>query len=437
MQDVCDCICISTHDRGVISVRKLRAVLCIICLSALVPLLVFARRVLPMDTQSLVAKKYDGWSGVLRLWVFEGWPCGTGSLAPWLNQCVTRFESAHPGIYIQPQYVDEDAISDFGESGILPPDMLLFPPGLLNSPEGLVPLETPDGLRTALAHCGLWQGTAYATPVAMGGYMWVWNQALTDGIPSDWRDAGIAPAVLEPQDWRRWDAALLALGAGRRDDAAAHDEDDVSASLPGLDLGLALPDDPAPSITPAPSAESKPCRLPEDYQFSEDAWRLFINGEAPALAATQREVRRLQGLSEQGRGPDWGCSPGDAPFTDQLLLLGIVEKPEAEDRQALCREFLSTLMKDECQGSLSRVGAFSVTDAASGYPGGDPLATLEAALRADDLTTPACFDSEWKYDANLIVRKWIDGEGDSIQLWRTLRDRLVKNPNIISDQWRG
>ena len=35
-------------------------------------------QVLPLDRQPLIEKKYAGWSGVLRLWVFEGWPCGSG-----------------------------------------------------------------------------------------------------------------------------------------------------------------------------------------------------------------------------------------------------------------------------------------------------------------------------------------------------------------------
>jgi hypothetical protein len=91
--------------------RKLRAALCLSCLMLLIPALMQAHRILPLDTRPLVSEKYAGWSGVLSLWIFEGWPCGNGSIAPWLNQCVASFEKAHPGVYVQPQYVDAGAIA--------------------------------------------------------------------------------------------------------------------------------------------------------------------------------------------------------------------------------------------------------------------------------------------------------------------------------------
>lgn len=396
----------------------------------LVPLLIRAWRVLPVDSAPLVAEKYAGWSGVLRLWVFEGWESGTGSLTGWLNRCVAGFEKAHPGVYVQPQAVDADAVAGFADSGIRPPDMLLFPPGALASPEGLAALKVPDGLRAELARCGIWGDALYAAPVAMGGYAWAWNRALIDGIPGTWRDGEAALAAPPPEPWRNWSAALLALCSGRYAAAAEAGGERNDIELPGVDLGLSGAATPAPSPTPAPNAATLPCRLPEGFAFDGDAWARFTNGEAAAMPVTQREVRRLEALSGQGRGPDWQLSPGSGAFTDQLLCLAVTARDGADERQALCREFLSHLLSDACQGDLASAGAFSVTGVSSGYAAGDPLAKLEAALASPGLVAPNCFDQNWPKDAEAIVRVFVDNSAEPSALWRGLGDRLVKNPNI-------
>ena len=409
---------------------KPRFALCLSCLLLLIPLLIHARRVLPTDTQRLVEQKYAGWSGVLRLWVFEGWSGGSESIASWLNRRIERFERAHPGVYVQPQYVDAEALAGFNDSGMLPPDMVLFPPGALDSPDGLIPVEPLPGVRLALAGCGRWNGKTFAVPVAMGGYMWAWNPALLDRIPGDWRDGSAVLAAPEPEPWRHWGAALLALCAGRR--AAPAPESPDSSTLPpaGLDLGLPIGDSPASTEAPAPESARLPCRLPEDFRFSEKALSDFINGEVAALPVTQREIRRLQRLSDQGRGPDWRLSPGDAVFSDQLLCLGIVDRAAAQERQDLCARFLEGLLEGESQGELCRASAFSVTDVPSGYAAGDALAEMDAALRVDGLISPGCFGSSWRETANLIVRDFIDGGGESPALWRALKDASLQNPNI-------
>ena len=409
--------------------KKTRSALCALGLALLVPLLLHARRVLPVDSRPLVEAKYAGWSGVLRLWVFEGWESGSGSLSAWLNDCAARFEKRHPGVYIQPQAVDAGAIADFATSGILPPDMLLFPPGLLASPEGLAPLELPAALREPLRHCGEWGAASYAAPVAMGGYLWAWNAGRIDGVPNSWREAGVRPAARESEPWRNWGAALLALCSGQYADAAPGGTPDET-ELPGVDLGLAREETPAPEATPEPDGPLLPCRLPEDFALDGDAWTAFVNGEAAATPVTQREVRRLQALSGRGKGPDWRLAAVGGAFTDQLACLGVVAKPDAPEQRALCREFLLWLLSDACQGALAEAGAFAVTDADSGFAPGDPLARMDAALRNPGLATPNCFDQSWPETADLIVREFIAGTGDSPVLWRSLAARLAENPNV-------
>ena len=191
--------------------RKLRGTLCLLSLLLLIPALVFTRHMLPIDTRPLVAEKYAGWSGVLNLWIYEGWPCGSGSISPWLNQCITGFERAHPGVYVQPLFVDNGAITSVNDSGIVPPDMLLFPPNLLASPEGLLPLAAPENLRPALCRSGQWNGTTYAIPVALGGYLWVFNSEWISTLPESWDDTDAVLSVPPPEPWRRWDSAAGAM----------------------------------------------------------------------------------------------------------------------------------------------------------------------------------------------------------------------------------
>lgn len=392
--------------------KKARGIACALCLAALALLLPLARRALPVDTRPLVAEKYAGWSGVLRLWVCEGWTPGSGSLSGWLNACAARFERAHPGVYVQPIVVDADALASMSDSGIARPDLILFPPGLLDGPTGLTPLEAPGNLREALADAGRWGGATYAVPVALGGYLWAWDAARLDALPDMWADGGLA--VPAPEPWRRWDAALLALCAGLRGGEA----EAPAPELPGLDLGLA-----------AAATADRSRRLPEGFDWDADAYRHFTNGEAAATLVTQREVRRLESLSGQGRGPDWRLSPGGA-FTDQLLYLAIPERPEGDPRPSLCAALVDWLLSEDCQGTLARAGAFAVTDAPSGYAPGDALLALDAALREDALIVPNAFDRTWPSDAEAIVRKFADGTADAASLWPALAARLKQNPNV-------
>jgi len=332
-------------------------------------------------------------------------------------------------VYIQPEYVDAGAIASLNDSGILPPDMILIPPGLLPAPEGLLPLEPRPGLRRPLARSGAWRGEFFAVPVAMGGYMWAWNDRLIDSLPDDWRESDAPLAVPTPERWRRWDAALLSLLAGKPSGPeASAPVPDATAPWDSLDLGLD-----APAITtPAPSPAGEPSlprHLPEGFRFDDEAWRGFINGEVAAMPVTQREIRRLQALSDQGKGPDWRLAPGDGVFSDQLLNLALVDRQGADEQRALSLEFLSCLLSDESQGNLSAASAFSVTEVASGYGPGDPLTALDDLLHSDALCVPRCFDGRWGESAESIVRELIEDSADSPSLWRRLRGLLAENTN--------
>ena len=171
---------------------------------------------LPPDNHPLVAEKYKGWSGVLRVWIHEGWTQTPDAFAGWLNRCAATFEKHHNGIYVQIRYVDAEALSSMEESGLIPPDAILFPPGLLPDTDGLVPLDSAS-VRAPLCR------SAYAIPVAMGGYAW----AVNDSCKAD--------TVVLPEDgpFSSWSSAARAL-----ENPGAPATDAALPETPGIDLGL-------------------------------------------------------------------------------------------------------------------------------------------------------------------------------------------------------
>ena len=374
--------------------RKLRTLLCLLILAVTIPSALRLRGALPPDTQPMIEKKYGGWSGVLRLWVCEDWPVGAGSAAGWVNRCVASFEKAHPGVYVQPEAVDIGALS---AQGLLPPDLVLFPPGAADA-SLFAPLAFDPPLREGLSR------DPRAAPVLLGGYLWAYNAGMIDRLPGSWHDTGLPVAAPSDDPAHLWSAALLALCSSKYSEAGGQS---TAAPQGEIELGLSR-DWPEETPAPAPSEGTLSCRLPDGFEPG-GAWRVFINGEAAAMPVTPREVRRLEALSDQGKGPDWRlAAAGDAAFTDQVLYIGAVNQENA-DRLALCRAFIAHLLSDECQSHLHRVGAFSVTAADSGYPAGDNLRTMEQLLRQKPLLIPAPFVAAWRQDASGIVRDfWRD-----------------------------
>lgn len=319
-----------------IGLKKLRTVLCFSIISLCLPGIFLSARRLPWDKSDLIGKKYAGWSGVLTIRAFEGWSGGDG--AAWIRRCAAAFEKAHPGVYIEIKPVSADRLSDPGP-GVHAPDMILFPPGLLSSIEGLAPL---DALPVRAELLGAGQG--FAAPVAMGGYGWAVNEA--------------APGTAVPPDeqWRRWSRAAE-NGPDLRTD--------IEVPSQGVDLGL-------PASAPA-----------------ADPLTRFINGELGAMCVTRTELQRLVRLSDQGRGPDWTFAPGGG-WTDQILYLSAL-KSDGE-REQLSRAFIAHLLTHECQRQLVRAGLFSVLDVPAGYTRGSAMSMLEDALLRPGLTTPTAFN---------------------------------------------
>ena len=340
--------------------KRFLHVICLLIAAALLPAALLISRGLPADTRPYVEQKYAGWNGVLRAWVCVNWKCA-GDFTRWLNVCASRFEKNHDGVYVEFTPVQAETLSHMAESGIRPPEIVLFSPGMLNDLSMLKAVDVPDVMRDDLRNI---QGNAY--PIAMGGYILVYNRELTRDVP------GTTIAVLPDDEAHSFSAASVALLSDVSDDAPSQD------MLPdmGLDLGL-----PANAIVEESGAP---------VTIDSDVMERFLRGELPTVVVSQAELARLIRLRDAGRGPDWDCAAsGTAAYTDQLLLLGVVVQSgdAAAEREALAEAFAAGLLEYEAQAKLADIGAFSVTGERI-HADFSAYAQLDALLNSRDLIVP-------------------------------------------------
>lgn len=132
--------------------RRIGKILSFICLGFVILGVGSGLSRLPADPGKYVEKKYAGWNGVLRCWVYSDWSC-SGSFISWLNGCAAEFEARHPGVYLEFETVTEQAL---GMTGIRPPDMLVYSEGACAveaeaiARGGYIFVENPDASGTAI-----------------------------------------------------------------------------------------------------------------------------------------------------------------------------------------------------------------------------------------------------------------------------------------------
>lgn len=358
--------------------RKILTIICALLLAILLPVSFLVAQGLPADTGRYIEKKYAGWSGVLQAWICCEWNAA-GSFVSWLNRCAADFEKKHNGVYIEFTAVEASAMREMLESNVRKPELIFFSPGVLADSAGLISLEIPHSLRSDL------QSTSFAIPVAMGGYIWVYNSSLAASAPA--RSADLNLTLLADDAARRFSCAAIALLSG-----ASSESDDMD-DMPDARLDLGLP----------VSAQSKG----QIFQTSE-ALELFIEGKLPWTIVTQAELKKLFSLREKGRGPDWKCAPGGSfAWTDQLLLVSCVQQSgtAAQERIALAAEFAAGLFLSDAQQALSSIGAFSPTGEMI-YSSFSPYAELDALLASRPLAHPDIFSEYSLRDHSSIVRDY-------------------------------
>ena len=377
----------------------------------------------------LAAHKYEGYTGVLKLWVCEDW--SGGALCAWLNRCLTAFEKAHKGVYVQLTQVSRETLPQFASAQVIPPDALIFSPGMLDGAQGLARLKTDAALRDSLSRMGRTEDGLYALPVALGGYGFAVNRSLLGSLPNDWSAVELparknAPAVMNvPADdeAHSWSAALIALLSG----AYASENGAPPRAGEGLDFGLPTATPAAQATEPPPLLENAlPRALPNDFRTLPGVYAAFTKGQAAAIPVTQREIHRLALLADQGKAPDYLVAASGEAFTDQAALFAInaAERPDRQARVELCRALLNHLLSDEMQQKLTIARAFRTTDGAPLYPAQSEMGILEAHLSQPVLLAAPAFSQAWRQEARALCDRMQAGELTPREAMSTLKERL-------------
>lgn len=335
---------------------------------------IFFSKKLPAETTEFTEKKYDAWAGVIRVWAEDG--CDASG---WLNTCAGIAEKKLDGVYINVQTVSAEAIRTYAESGVNPPDIIVYG-GNMEDTSLLSPISAAYPLRD-----GIYQ-TAYAVPLLIRPRFWIYSTSVYDALPGDMYGVRAACA--------REDAvALTALCTGLR---AA---EGTKAALPGLDIGLGgdykTEDAPAGDVL---------CRVQPDIIKEEDPVQLFRNGEADAFVGGIPDFLKLENCA--------AALTGTYAYASEVVTLSIVKKDDG--RGDACRVFLDTLM-GEGQALAARAQAFPAAVGASAWDGDPLLAGIEAASEGKIWLTGAYDDSaaylyiEGKINADEAIWRIVGG----------------------------
>lgn len=361
--------------------RKILTTICALFVVFLLPASFLVSQSLPTDTTSYVKKKYAGWNGVLQAWICCEWKPG-GNLISWLNSCASAFEKKHNGVYIEFTTVDKNAMREMLCGNLRKPELIFHSPGVLENESLLTSTPASEKLRSDLPL------NPRAVPVAMGGYIWVYNPDLSSGAPE--RSADLQLTLLPDEDARHFTCAALALLQNQTN--RVHNEEAPIDT--GIDLGLPTSAQPTQHILQ-----------------SGDAFKRFTAGEIPCTIVTQYELKKLDNLQQSGRAPNWKCAAaGNFAWMDQLLYMSCVqtEGSSADERSALINEFAASLLECEAQQALNSIGAFSVTREAI-HSDFSIYAALEKLILSRVLIAPKTFSEYCQRDCANIVREYLYG----------------------------
>ena len=368
-----------------------RAFLLIIC-----ALFVFAglrsARTLPGDSSPLIGEKYDEWAGVLRVWVAEETgPCA-GSPISWLTRAAAILEKQRPGVYLHLQTVPAEALRNM-DDGLLPPDMIVYPAGVLSSDNSLVEISTSAPLREGLPRQGK------ALPLLMNTCAWIYDATTLPVLPANLQRV---PAACSPANLN----ALMALCTGLRP------EEGEKAPLPGIDLGL----EGEVSATQQP-AGSVVCRVSPELSITESPREAFVSGTVQAFVGDLRDLAKMADAS------DWAYAvTGEWAYVTEALCCSILQRQDdtAAARQRLCREYIEILLT-EGQADAARTGAMPVVASSSAWSGDPLLAGFEAALDEKRCLCPDFFGNPPAQEQAL---RFVAGEISADEAMETLRARI-------------
>ncbi|GHU71447.1 hypothetical protein AGMMS49992_05460 [Clostridia bacterium] len=292
------------------------------------------------------------WQGVLRVWVCQDW---SSSAAGWVAKQSAAFEKANKGVHVSIRRVLPGA---WDADGAVPPDVLVFSPGVLDDPrELLTPFADSDSFLSEAARSGRWMDEQYALPVALGGYAVLVNEAM-------W-PAGTA--LGEPPPVKKQTRYVIEAGAGG-----------PMAALLGWEEGVEA---------------ARGLSKPEGFGTVsvDSAYSTFVGGNVSVLVGTLDQTRRFNALVNAGRGFPFRVETPLSGFCDQVLLVGKVgnEPDKARDEMALA--YIWALTGKAAQDTLLSVGLIPVRkDAVEASDATPTLKALQTRYRTE-LATPNAF----------------------------------------------
>lgn len=320
-------------------------------------------------------------SGVLRLWICEEASAAPSGLSAWLNAESARFEKANDGIYVQVTPVSRKTLSSFSYAANLPPDMVVFTPGVLDNSSGLLPVKGCEEIRKELIN----YENGLCTPIAMSPSCWAVRSG-GEAIPLSGK-----ALLVEKSD------AAGALHAMLSDASEAV----IPPKRSGIDLGLPIPEEKADSFIIEKSGEIIPG---PGSKVLENARSAFLKGEGDALFVSGKTLRHLINASF-----DFSLIAAGSLYIDNLSLFSITDTPNGE-KLAACIRFFEHLLSKEAQLRLSQYGAFSVLSDIRLYTARQYYSDMEEILSVSQIIPSRAFDPIGKEQAPALLSDVFSGE---------------------------
>lgn len=323
--------------------------------------------VFPLPKDDIISQKSQKFSGVLRLWIYEENSPASPSAAPWLIRESAQFEKKHDGVYVQVSEVSRETLASFSYAAELPPDMIVFSPGTLESAVGLIhPGSQKDLLNEFTDYAD-----GFAIPIAAGAHAW----AVRADAPDPGQVSGKTIFIEEGDE----KSALYALSS----DAPKTPSYGMQF---GLDLGLPAPEN--SESAPLVIEESSVIIPGEGSRITKNAHLSFIKGDCSALLVSGKTLSKIINASS---APDFKIISAGEMYIDALSLFAITDTPE-DSKRDMCVLFLEHLLDKEAQARLSSCGAFSVRDDLTLYPAKKHFSDMEMYLHTLPLIPAPAFE---------------------------------------------
>ena len=358
----------------------------------------------PQTHQELIFnQRYETPSGVIRVWVYEGWQPGKSSLVRWLNGCASLYERQNDGLYLYITPVEESVMLSLGTGEFTPPDLVFFPPGLYETGSTFISIRNVTNLSNLRPE--FFSLPDRVLPVAMGGYCWAYSSS--GEFPADLKQ--LQAAAYPDSPYHSWSGAAILSST-----YTFTQHFFIEESRPGLDLGLAESPESAPTPIPTSDPQNGEKTFPgPDFRFSGEILSEFCEG-LPAILISQRELYRLSELAD---APDFHIlRTGESMLADQIWLAAAPEGPRAD----AAADFVHFLLSEKCQARLGEIGCFSVTGLTGLYPPGSQMGILEQSVAEAQLAVPPAFSGYWRETAAALFEKCRAGELDAFSAARLL-----------------